>query len=144
MKKVSKKKKKHNKVKMYPGVPSWNFFDSECLLGGLDLSMEYAPLRNVKILELPIAHLLSIAAGKARVLLPPSIPEDSYPFRIFEENETNQLCMVLTHPSFDEVAIGCTVPRYKAIVTFDPVPVITPLTESHDMEAEEDSIERQV
>jgi hypothetical protein len=115
--------------KMKPGPFSVNFW--------------IMPERREKVLKLPLGCLLAIASGRVEVYLPKEIPEDAVTMRIFEDILTNSICLVLAHPSFENVPEGCVVPQYSAEVIYHG-PLAINKKDEYIYHGSEESLEREV
>jgi hypothetical protein len=98
--------------------------------------------RQEKILVIPIPELLGIMTGSTQLYLPPDIPADSLPTRVFQDDDTYCICVLLAHPSFPAVPPGYVVQRYNAILDHSPEPILFRTEEAVNMydESEEREI----
>jgi hypothetical protein len=76
--------------------------------------------RRIKILAVPLPFLLGIVAGGGKILVPAELVNDAVLIRVFQDDVNQEICMVLTHESFDEVLSGQHIPRFRATVIYYP------------------------
>lgn len=102
------------------------------------------PIRQERILIIPISHLMGIISGRAKYWIPTEIPLDSLPVRVFQDSGKDCICIVLSHPSFPPVVLGCAIPSSTLIVTYpDPIPVL-PTPEDPIQQTDESLYNREV
>jgi len=66
--------------------------------------------RHEQIITIPIVYLVDILSGKLMAMLPDGIPADAYPLRVFQDEPTHAICIVVSHPSFPNIEAGLSIP----------------------------------
>ena len=82
------------------------------------------PMRQERILVIPLTHLMAIFSGTAKFWLPEEIPVDSKLLRSFQDDASHSVCIVVKHPSFTPIPIGNAIPKYSLLVTYPQWPAV--------------------